>query len=67
MGRSQSKIDVTDLQCRLDEHPEQCREVYLELTRRITRLQENGEAVPDCFAHLERSLLTEFRAESQGR
>ena len=67
MQNKQERSGVADLQSRLDEHPEDSRDVFLELTERMAHFRDNGEPVPECLAHFERCLLTEFRAESQGR
>jgi len=58
--------DIAEVNGRLDEL-EDPRECYAMVKDRIRQCQNAGELVPEDLKRLERSLLTECYAESQGR
>ena len=58
--------DIAEVNGRLDEL-EDPRECYAMVKDRIRQCQSAGEQVPEDLKRLERSLLTECYAESQGR
>ncbi|MCB1519514.1 MAG: hypothetical protein KDJ37_02940 [Hyphomicrobiaceae bacterium] len=63
---SERSIDIAEINARLerDEDPREC---YRILSESIRRCRERGEGVSEDALRLERSLIAECNAQSQGR
>ncbi len=60
------KAEIAEINSRIEE-TEDPREGYQLVREKIRSHELRGEAIPDDLRRLERSLLTECNAESQGR
>ena len=72
MGRSEGEMTIVDvaeiseINSRIEES-EDFRECYQLVCEKIKTRESRGESVPDDLRRLERVLVTECHAESQGR
>lgn len=58
---------LADLVSQMEQSAEDPRRCYALVRQRIAEMRNAGEIVPDEMVRLERSLMTECLAESQGR
>ena len=67
MSFDEIRAEVAEFASRIEESPEDSREIFVHLHQRLTGLRDEGRPVPDSLERLHDSLLIDFRAESQGR
>lgn len=66
MDLSDLEAEIGLLLSRMDEQPEDRRELYLQLRERLNAMRAYGMPVPDDLLTLERRLEAEFAAETPG-
>jgi len=59
--------EISDLMDRMDNEPDDAREHYREIRRKLAEVRESGEPVPESLIRLERDVERGFCALSQGR
>lgn len=60
-------VEIADLVQQMEQTADDPRRAYALVKQRITECREAGRSVPDDLIRLERTLMTECLAESQGR
>lgn len=67
MSEQMGSGDIADLVQQMEQSEDDPRACYALVQRRIREYRQAGRSVPDDLARMERSLMTECMAASQGR
>lgn len=67
MSQQMGHVEIADLMQQMEQTADDPRHCYALVHQRIEEVRQMGASVPEDLVRLERDLLTECLAESQGR
>lgn len=67
MSQQMGQVEIADLVQQMEQSEDDPRRCYALVKQRIAEVRQKGAVVPDDLVRLERTLMTECLAESQGR
>ncbi len=67
MSQQMGNVEIADLVQQMEQSEDDPRRCYALVKQRIAECRHNGRTIPDDLVRMERTLMTECLAESQGR